>query len=39
MYFHDCGGAACHHGFCWAMSLDDVRETLDRLDKAVGELV
>jgi glutamate-1-semialdehyde 2,1-aminomutase len=38
VYFHDYGGAACHHGFCAAMTLDDVRETLSRLDKAVSEL-
>jgi glutamate-1-semialdehyde 2,1-aminomutase len=38
VYFHDYGGAACHHGFCAAMSLADVDETLARLDAAVGEL-
>jgi glutamate-1-semialdehyde 2,1-aminomutase len=38
VYFHDYGGAACHHGFCAAMSLADVRETLQRLDTAVREL-
>jgi glutamate-1-semialdehyde 2,1-aminomutase len=38
VYFHDYGGAACHHGFCSAMSLGDVRETLEHLDKAVLEL-
>jgi glutamate-1-semialdehyde 2,1-aminomutase len=38
VYFHDYGGAACHHGFCAAMSLDDVRETLQRLDKSVAEV-
>ncbi|MFL5245695.1 MAG: aspartate aminotransferase family protein [Gemmataceae bacterium] len=38
VYFHDYGGAACHHGFCAAMSLADVDETLDRLDGAVREL-
>ncbi len=35
VYFHDYGGAACHHGFCAAMSLDDVDEALKRLDAAV----
>src|SRR5437660_256885 len=38
VYFHDYGGAACHHGFCAAMTLADVREALQRLDPAVGEL-
>jgi glutamate-1-semialdehyde 2,1-aminomutase len=38
VYFHDYGGAACHHGFCAAMTLADVRETLERLDRAVREL-
>jgi glutamate-1-semialdehyde 2,1-aminomutase len=35
VYFHDYGGAACHHGFCAAMTLKDVDEVLDRLDNAV----
>jgi glutamate-1-semialdehyde 2,1-aminomutase len=38
VYFHDYGGAACHHGFCAAMTPDDVRETLTRLDAAVREM-
>jgi glutamate-1-semialdehyde 2,1-aminomutase len=38
VYFHDYGGAACHHGFCAAMTPDDVRETLTRLDSAVREM-
>lgn len=38
VYFHDYGGAACHHGFCAAMSLADVDETLRRLDGAVQEV-
>jgi glutamate-1-semialdehyde 2,1-aminomutase len=38
VYFHDYGGAACHHGFCAAMTLADVDETLNRLDTAVGSL-
>jgi glutamate-1-semialdehyde 2,1-aminomutase len=38
VYFHDYGGAACHHGFCAAMTLADVDEALKRLDHAVGEL-
>jgi len=35
VYFHDYGGAACHHGFCAAMTLADVDEALNRLDDAV----
>lgn len=35
VYFHDYGGAACHHGFCAAMALDDVDAVLRRLDKAI----
>jgi glutamate-1-semialdehyde 2,1-aminomutase len=35
VYFHDYGGAACHHGFCAAMTMDDVNETLRRLDAAL----
>jgi glutamate-1-semialdehyde 2,1-aminomutase len=35
VYFHDYGGAACHHGFCAAMTLADVDEALSRLDDAV----
>jgi glutamate-1-semialdehyde 2,1-aminomutase len=38
VYFHDYGGAACHHGFCAAMMLADVDEALSRLDTAVGEM-
>jgi glutamate-1-semialdehyde 2,1-aminomutase len=38
VYFHDYGGAACHHGFCAAMTLDDVGVVLDRLDLAVQEV-
>jgi glutamate-1-semialdehyde 2,1-aminomutase len=38
VYFHDYGGAACHHGFCAAMSLADVDEALNRLDDAVRRL-
>ena len=38
VYFHDYGGAACHHGFCHALSLDDAAEVLRRLDIAIGEL-
>jgi glutamate-1-semialdehyde 2,1-aminomutase len=38
VYFHDYGGAACHHGFCAAMTLADVDETLKRLDDAVREM-
>lgn len=35
VYFHDYGGAACHHGFCHAMSLADADLVLERLDRAV----
>jgi glutamate-1-semialdehyde 2,1-aminomutase len=35
VYFHDYGGAACHHGFCAAMTLDDADEALTRLDAAI----
>ena len=38
VYFHDYGGAACHHGFCAAMTIADVEEVLERLDRAVGSL-
>jgi glutamate-1-semialdehyde 2,1-aminomutase len=36
VYFHDYGGAACHHGFCAAMQPRDVEETLERLDRAAA---
>ncbi len=38
VYFHDYGGAACHHGFCAAMTLADVEEALGQLDGAVREM-
>jgi glutamate-1-semialdehyde 2,1-aminomutase len=38
VYFHDYGGAACHHGFCHAMTLADADEALNRLDAAVSTL-
>jgi glutamate-1-semialdehyde 2,1-aminomutase len=38
VYFHDYGGAACHHGFCAAMTLADADEALQRIDKAVLQL-
>jgi glutamate-1-semialdehyde 2,1-aminomutase len=38
VYFHDYGGAACHHGFCAATTLADVDEVLDRLDPAMRQL-
>jgi glutamate-1-semialdehyde 2,1-aminomutase len=38
VYFHDYGGAACHHGFCAAMTLADAAEALTRLDDAVKRL-
>jgi glutamate-1-semialdehyde 2,1-aminomutase len=38
VYFHDYGGAACHHGFCAAMTTADADEALNRLDAAVKQL-
>jgi glutamate-1-semialdehyde 2,1-aminomutase len=38
VYFHDYGGAACHHGFCAAMTLADVDEVLNRLDSALAHM-
>jgi glutamate-1-semialdehyde 2,1-aminomutase len=38
VYFHDYGGAACHHGFCAAMSIQDADEALNRLDDAVKQM-
>jgi glutamate-1-semialdehyde 2,1-aminomutase len=38
VYFHDYGGAACHHGFCAAMTLADVNEALSRLDGAIRDI-
>ena len=38
VYFHDYGGAACHHGFCAAMSETDVDDALSRLDTAISRL-
>jgi glutamate-1-semialdehyde 2,1-aminomutase len=38
VYFHDYSGAACHHGFCQAMTLADVDETLNRLEDAVRSM-
>jgi glutamate-1-semialdehyde 2,1-aminomutase len=38
VYFHDYGGAACHHGFCAAMTLADTDEALNRLEEAVREM-
>jgi hypothetical protein len=38
VYFHDYGGAACHHGFCAAMTLADAGEALNRLDDAVRQI-
>ena len=38
VYFHDYGGAACHHGFCAAMTLADTEEVLNRLEYAVRTL-
>jgi glutamate-1-semialdehyde 2,1-aminomutase len=38
VYFHDYGGAACHHGFCAAMTPADADEVLLRLDEAVEHM-
>lgn len=38
VYFHDYNGAPCHHGFCAAMSQNDVDIALSRLDLAIAEL-
>lgn len=38
VYFHDYGGAACHHGFCAAMTQADADEALARLDRAVARM-
>ena len=38
VYFHDYGGAACHHGFCAAMTLADADEALRRLDAALTDV-
>jgi glutamate-1-semialdehyde 2,1-aminomutase len=38
VYFHDYGGAACHHGFCAAMTRNDVTAVLQRLDQALAQL-
>jgi glutamate-1-semialdehyde 2,1-aminomutase len=35
VYFHDYGGAACHHGFCAAMTLADADEVIQRLDNGI----
>jgi glutamate-1-semialdehyde 2,1-aminomutase len=35
VWFHDYGGAACHHGFCAAMTRADADEVIQRLDRAV----
>ncbi|MCE9605241.1 MAG: aspartate aminotransferase family protein [Planctomycetia bacterium] len=39
VYFHDYGGAPCHHGFCSAMTLADVDLVLERIDRAIASLV
>src|SRR4030095_10868572 len=38
VYFHDYGGAPCHHGFCAAMQAAEVEEALARVDRAVAEI-
>lgn len=35
VYFHDYGGAACHHGFCAATTEADIDDGLARLDVAI----
>jgi glutamate-1-semialdehyde 2,1-aminomutase len=35
VYFHDYGGAACHHGFCAAMGVSDVHKALRQMDAAL----
>jgi glutamate-1-semialdehyde 2,1-aminomutase len=39
VYFHDYGGAACHHGFCAAMGVNEVQEVLQRSDHALAKFV
>lgn len=38
VYLHDYGGAACHHGFCHALSSADADEILRRLDRAALQM-
>jgi glutamate-1-semialdehyde 2,1-aminomutase len=38
VYFHDYGGAPCHHGFSSAMTKADVEDALSRLDRALQSL-
>ncbi|WP_254507925.1 aspartate aminotransferase family protein [Anatilimnocola floriformis] len=38
VYFHDYGGAACHHGFCAATTRADVAEILSRLERALVQM-
>lgn len=38
VYFHDYGGKACHHGFSYAHTLEDIDLVLDRLEGAMKEL-
>jgi glutamate-1-semialdehyde 2,1-aminomutase len=38
VYFHDYGGAACHHGFCAAMTRADAEEALRRLDRSAATM-
>jgi glutamate-1-semialdehyde 2,1-aminomutase len=38
VYFHDYGGAPCHHGFCAAITPADVNLVLERLDRAILDL-
>jgi len=34
VYFHDYGGGACHHGFCAAMTPEDIDDALAKIDAA-----
>jgi len=38
LYFHDYGGAPCHHGFCAATTTADIDAALDRLDDVVRSI-
>jgi glutamate-1-semialdehyde 2,1-aminomutase len=38
VYFHDYGGKACHHGFSSAHSMEDIDNSLDRIESAVKKI-
>jgi glutamate-1-semialdehyde 2,1-aminomutase len=38
VYFHDYGGAPCHHGFSIAHTREDIEEVLNRLDGVCARL-